>query len=533
MSGRRRWCALVALAAGCSPVTFVDPDAEAKARLRLAAVEHLDVRGDPRLYLHVQLASRTATQGTALVALTAEGTFQLPWRDAVQSDCGPERTCAAFTLGPGLPAPEAVALLAPALGHQHEVKVVRRQLEGYGLEADAVALNQAVQVNLLDPIRRYYAEGTATATTVLPFRRRFEAHLRAGACGAAPAPTSAGWRRMPTLPAELPALFSAAPDPLACVWVRPALPPGGPAVGAQTVGARAEVYRFRHVYTPPIEQSPMVFLPMFDLEIPNPTRCEEAEGLVQSAILDAATEISERTGAQILALPPLELAEVDQVACRQANLRTFDAAAVVARARDAIEARFGDRPVRILWIYVQNLDLALPEALEQAFLRLRAGVRDTTAHVDFLFALAPNVVQDQLQADRHLAWVATEEPQFRGAIGGLLAGMWPFTTVLHDLEAVISLAPRHETARFSAYRICRASDAVRPTGAPVGAPGVLRPDDAGPGFRVTLPDQWLLPAAEIARPTVVVDWEGCAAYCDRPGPGQDPRLPWTAAPGCQ
>jgi hypothetical protein len=542
--GRLRWpgtprIATAALAcvlgAACGPVTFVDPDAEAKARLQLEGVEQLVVREDPRIYLHLRFATRTATAGTALVGLTAEGTFQVPWSAAARSDCGPSRTCLALTLSPGLPAPEALALLAPALGHRQEVPVVRRELEGYLLEAEARELNQAVQVSLLDPIRRYFGEtgaGTGTVATSLPFVRPFEAHVAPGACGAPPEPADPGWTRLRTLPAVVETRFSPGPEPLACAWVRPAIPARGPPIGARTVGARAEVYRFRHVYSPPVERAPLVFLPLFDLEIPNPARCAEAEGLVQAAVVDAAAQISARTGAPVLALDPYELAEVDQVACRQANDRAFSAELVVRRAAEAIEAAFGPQPVRILWIYVQNLDLLLPEGLERAFIQLRAVVRSTTPHADFLFALAPGRVQDQLQADRHLEWVATEEPLFRSSIRGLLEGLWPFTTVRHDRDAVISMVPRGEAGRFIAYRVCRSSDAVEPTGAPLGASTARVPDAGGPGFTVALPDQWLIPASDVLRPTVVVEWEGCAAYCERPAPGQDPWLPWLDAPGC-
>ncbi|MCB9646058.1 MAG: hypothetical protein H6730_05580 [Deltaproteobacteria bacterium] len=517
----------------CAPVTFVDPDAAAKAALRVDSVEQLVVRDDPRLYLHVRFATRTATAGTELVALTADGTYQLPWSEAARSACGETTTCVSFVLGPGVRPPEVVALLAPALGHRQEVTVTRRLLEGYLLEAEARDLNHAVQVNLHDPIRRYYAEtNTGTVAATLPFTRRFEAHVSPGACGAAPDPADPAWTRLKGLPAALDAEFSPAPDPVACVWVRPERPLRGAPLGARSVGARAEVERFRHVYTPPLEEAPLVFLPIFDLEIPNAARCEEAEGLVQSAIVDAAARISEATGAPVLALEPLEIAEVDQVACRQANERDFDPDVLVARANAAIQAAFGDQRVRILWIYVQNLDLYLPEPLLNSLRQLRSIVRNTTAHGDFMFAISPERVQDQLEPDRQLLWLASEEPLFRASIRSTLTAMWPFTTLQHARTTVVHMTSEGEAARFEAYRSCVTSDPVELLGTPVGRQGARRPDEGGPSYTVALPDQWLVPSGELVRPTVVVEWEACRAYCDRPAPGQDPRLPWTESPGC-
>src|SRR5690606_16089658 len=116
----------------------------------------------------------------------------------------------------------------------------------------------------------------------------------------------------------------------------------------------------------PVETSPMIFLPLFDLDIRDAERCSAAQALVISALRGAADEIAaaDPAGAELLELPPVEIAQVDGVPCRQANDRSFSAPALAASALQAIDKAFGaDRRVRALVAYANNIDLPLPESL--------------------------------------------------------------------------------------------------------------------------------------------------------------------------
>lgn len=527
---------LAALSGACGEVVFIDPDADLKASLQLERVDHFVIADDPRVYLHVRWATTTSTAGTELIALTPQGSFQLPWAAARPSDCGPDRRCAAFVLPPGTADPERLRLWSAPLSHVSEVRVRRTALRAHRITADSRLLNQRIRVDVFDPIRDFYvrnpgAASTGTVAQAQPFQRDFEVHIEPGPCGAAPA-TDAEWASSERLPEQFPARFSAAPEGLACAWVRPRRPLGGPPVGRQTVEVRAEVSRFQYVYRPPIERAPIVFVPFFDLEIPNPARCEEAEGLFLSAVLEAATEASARTGAPVLALPAVELAEVDGVACRQADFRAFDVSQVLQRTREAVRQAFpAETRVRVIWIYAQNLSLPISTGIISSFTSLRSQFR-TGDISDYMLAVTPDGTTDQLVADRTIPWLATEEPQFRRAIRNALEAVWPFSTVVHTNGTLVSLVSDQDRNRFEAYRICRSGAIVRPVGEETGGPGTFRPGLLGPAVRMNLQTQILVPSDGLFEPAVVVEWAGCEDYCDRQGPDSQEAIAWLEASGC-
>lgn len=540
------------LLAGCGKVRFVDPDAELKKKLQLSAVERLLVKDDPRGYFHVRIGSREAVDRVRLFASGPAGYFELPIDQAHRQACGEDQTCLSLTLPPGLPEDlDRMVLSVPEIGHEATGPVVVRRLEPHAVFAEAEDRNTALTLTIVDPIRRFYSEaeevqevaedGTkAVIGAALLFPRAFEAWTGPGACGGAAPAGDQAWRRVEESPVELAATFSEGPDPLACVRIRPVLPEGGAEVAARTITARAEVTSFRHTYTPPVESSPLVFLPMFDLELPNAERCAQAQDLVRSALLDAATDIAAGAGdgAEILALPPLQIAVDDGVPCRQRNDRQFAAASLVRDIRAAVADAFGpDRAVRVLLVYATNLDLAMPPALDASFAGLDFEIGLGGGPVDvFLFAIAPERATANLEADRQIGWVATEEPSFRSSITDVLSSIWPFRTTIHTDRTVVPLVAEEDRSRFALYRVCMNSAVALPV-TPLGTlvepeAGVLRPEAEGPAYQVRLSEQVLVERSMFINPTVVVEWQGCERLCDRPAPGGDPRIPWRKTPGC-
>lgn len=551
LSPVRAVCALLVLS-GCGNVVFVDPDAALKAKLQLGGVERLVVKDDPRGYFHVRIRSREGIDRVRLMASGASGFFELPLDQAHRQSCGDRETCLSLTLPPGLPEDlDQMVLSVPEIGHETTGDVVIRRLEAHALYAEAMAQNTALEVTIVDPIRRFYTEAEDVKRidedgneeiigTALLFPRSFEVWTGPGACGGDISGAEEAWAPVEESPFMAAATFSEGPDPLACARIRPALPGGGAAVAATTVTARAEVVSFRHMYRPPVESSPLVFLPMFDLELPNAERCSEAQNLVQSALIEAATDIasSNGDGAEVLALPALQIAVDDGVPCRQRNDRLFSPASLVQDIQAAVADAFGpDRKVRVMLVYAANLDLAMPPSLEASFTGLRIGDEIGNASVElFLFAIAPERAIASLQANRQIGWVATEEPSFRTTITDVLGNIWPFRTTIHTDRTVVPLVEEEDRDRFELYRICMNSVTalpVTPLGATVEpAAGILRPEPEGPAYRVRLSEQVLVERSMFITPTVVVEWQGCERLCDRPAPGGDPRIPWRKTPGC-
>jgi hypothetical protein len=302
-----------------------------------------------------------------------------------------------------------------------------------------------------------------------------------------------------------------------------------------SVPARAVVDTFQHVYTPPTESAPLVYLPMYDLDLPSEMRCTDAEGLIDASIMNAAVAIS----AQDPEHPPLLRIDPERISinstgvvCQQDNLRNFDPIALAARIRATIDSNYPGRRIRVLAVYANNLDLELPLPLLQSFDTLRASFSGsaTVSQQLAVFAIAPMRASESLMADFRIPFLGTEEPAFAPTVASALGALWPFRTVLHNEHTVVPLLSSAEVGKYGLYRICNATAPIVPLGTSSIADGVLRPGPEGPAYTVPLPMQVLEPPTAFSPPSVTVRWQGCRSLCDRAVPEQT--LIWTQEGPC-
>ena len=538
------WTALVLFAVGCGETRFIDPDEGLKASLGFATVERLRIEDDPRLYLHIRLTTRSIPDDLRFSILGPWGRAQFPVAEASRQPCGRGQTCFAWSgpPSPGEPVTE-IALTVPSLALERRAPLVEVRLPAHGVIGQPRANNGEVLVNVVDPIREHFGlaelverqEGDRVIRegTALLFARTFDARVTPGAC----ADTNRGsWTTLDSVPGIIDGAFDESPIPTACLAVRPSLPPGGPAVGERSLTARAVLTDYEHVYSPAVEVAPIVFVPLFDLEIPDVARCQTAQDLVRATLISVATEIATQPSAptEVLALAPESIAVVDGVPCRQNNQRTFSAQGLAERVNRAIDEAFGpDRRVRVTWVYANNLFLPLPPALDAALIALREEFAALDRRDDFMIALATAPATDQIAVNVRLDWVATEEPTFRTAIEDLMTAVWPFRSVIHTEQTTVSLLSEDQPSPPLFYRIC---DANRPDVEPVqplltglnvrpAAPDV-------PAYRVPLPPVILASPGEFTLPSVVVEWQACEALCDQPAPDRQDPTPWWSLPAC-
>jgi hypothetical protein len=523
-------------------VVFVDPEADLKRQLEIEQAERLVIEGDPRAYFFVRVRNRSAADRIELSLQGTAGRFTLPREQISSSPCDLSSTCFAAALPPGVPSEaDEVILSVFDIGHEDRARLVKVPLSGYGLTAEALAGNAQIRATIEDPIALHLARENAERSSSDPldprrFPRAMEALVEPGGCGAEPSASDPRWQQLRsdrfTLETES---FSAASDPTVCLSVRPAEPIGGGTVARASVPARALILSFDHVYSPPVETSPFVFLILFDLEIPNEGRCAEAEQLLVAAIRDAAIEIATRmeTPSEVRMLEPVRIAVRDGVPCRQLNERRLDPV-LPDRVAAQIDALFGpDRRVRLLLAYVSNLDLAPPPELVADFASLRARFDPalSSRRAISIVSIAPERAATPLDADLEIPFSATAEPAFRDSIRDTLRSLvWPFRTVLHTNQTVVPLIAEEDRARFQLFRICSASLPIEPAGERVEA--VFRPEDGVPGYRVPLQAQILEPPPSFAVPSVRVRWQGCEGLCDRAAPGHTGSSSWVTEEGC-
>lgn len=504
---------------------FIDPDAELKSTLRMTRSDLIRIDDDPSFYLVLELPRSSLPEPFSLALRGPAGLTAVPAEaELIRSVASSSATALAFVAPPTSTAARSLRLSFPALHHTTERTMGALRVGPYSLQAQASAANDAIVIEIGDPLSQRLFQTGARAD------RSFDAI--ADACGATPGTTDPRWQRLGGTRGRLPATFAPGAGER-CVYIRPSEPAGGPAVAAQMVPARAQLEVFEHQYVPPVEVAPIAFALIFDLEIPVEARCGEAKELVRTALLDAARTAGEHEDPrpEIIELPSVEVAVKDGVPCRQENERHFDPDEHAARLLQALEDRVGaGRRARVLLVYVSNLDLPLPSGLASEVFRLRGRLDSTPGLAQFLLGIGPATAVGSISPELTIDYGASNEPSFRAAIRDRLSPTWPFKTLLHTRATVVPLVDASAQGRFPYFRICSSSHEIEAVfEQELGS--VLVPQSGVPAYRVGLPEEVLVAASELLVPSVSVRWVGCRAFCDHPGPrGTRPWIDQGACP---
>lgn len=504
----------------------MDPQGILRESLTLRRAQIFSIEGDPRVYGQVVLDGSEAEAGVEMrLAVRAEGAERLlPMGSAVVSSCGSDALCSRGAWARGLlEGAEQIVVSFPDLEHRLLAPIQARNLGAYELSAEVLSGNEAVRISLVDPL-----EGSLGGDDLDPWRRRFEVASFPGGCTGE---LRGDWEPVLKWPAEVSLRLSG--DLSGCVAIRPEGDSDGPAVAIETVGARAVKRRFTHVYRPPSQPAPLVWAPIFDLEIPGEARCRRTLAALSEAVEEEALAIAreDRRNAPVLGLSPLETAILDGVPCRQADGRAFDPVEIAQNWEAELQAIGSEGlPLRVLIIYATNLALELPSHLRSLFERLSGELVARGIAVEWI-ALGPEAALQGLETRDAIPWVSTLDPAFRDAVAGLLGRRWPYESILHTPETVVPLTTALDAEGLVAWRICSSSPIVEPLGVPVGT-GAQAPVEGGPAYRIDLALPLLQPSAEFRAPVVEVEWEGCYAFCDRAPPGRTPDSSWFTRDSC-
>ncbi len=512
------------VATGCGSVALIDPDQPTRDALVLTTARRIAVSGDDALYVLAE---------TRVPAIAADYHFELDGPegrvvvpdDAVEAlTCPDDRLCWAIALGPLPRVPDQLVLVVPSLEHESRAALAVVDTGPLAVSALVTPSGRGLEVGVADPV------ASAARDQLIPWMRTFDMIATPGACADPVAEDDARWaRRVPArhlLAAELPS----AEDPALCLEVRPNRPRGAPAASRRSVWAPAQIESFDHVYAPPVEVAPLVWMVVSDLHLPSETACARNESRLERAVADAAQAIAAEAEAPITARPlaPLRLAVAGGRPCQQDPDRRLDVLALLGQIDAEVDEAFGDDArVRTLVVYANNLDTEPSQGLLEDFDALvRVASLDPRRPIALLSVSPPRGVVGP--AVGTVEFAAANEPAFGEALLSTLRTVWPFRTVVHRGDTRVPLVSAAQRSRFLLYRVVSATTEVAAIGAPVA--DVLAPDADGPAYRVALPIDELAPAAQFLRPAVRVTWEGCLGACTQPPAGRAPPAAWTLDP---
>jgi hypothetical protein len=283
--------------------------------------------------------------------------------------------------------------------------------------------------------------------------------------------------------------------------------------------------RLDRTWSPPIENAPVVYALMLDLHLSLGSDCAGTKAQVASRV--RSTLITPTT-------PGLELPLLDiSPGCRQAPDRHFDPNALDVAIQGA-ERTYGSRHVRVLLVYVNNINLTVPETLQSDFAGLRILMAGRGAPLPIGWAMAVGVGQDNTLFARFVDWRYAGDPAMFSALAGVAAVELPFQALGQSPPNGVPLFTPQEAAPILEFKVCTSGDTrITPTGFQFDGKA-RRLDPAHlPTFSFAAPDAPPVMRSAFVTQPIRFSVEACTANCDHFARLQDGTVAiWDRRVGC-
>jgi hypothetical protein len=333
-----------------------------------------------------------------------------------------------------------------------------------------------------------------------------------------------------------------------CVAVEPLPTDGGAAAIAQTrVATLPEVTTLKQTYVPTVEQSPVIYQIVLDLEIPVADLCATAIQTIESLVDKYMNQVS----VPVRQLPTMNLA-IDPNAtggaanCAQTNGRTLPASDM-AEAVMQVVTSFPQTHQQFHFLYFNNLNAPLPSTLTDSLTALFEALASPPAPYDlatlsWLFnpGLAASTGPTWWMSQP--PWQSVDDPSFEQTLAQYAEQNLPYESQTHDPNSPVPLLSPTDSAQDDGdlFKICSSSPGAAPayTSPPeplAGGPSWSVVGSDPPGYLVSLPTQISVPASSFVQASADIDFQICSRFCvDHPyvstaGTGASS---WASSPLC-
>ena len=314
-----------------------------------------------------------------------------------------------------------------------------------------------------------------------------------------------------------------------CVGIRPVPADGGAAAVAQgRVATLPQVTDMQQTFVPPVEQSPVIYQIVLDLEIPVADRCVSSLQTIESLV----DEYMHKTTVKVVKLPTMNIATDPKATGGAANCAQVDGRALPAT--DMAEAvlqqvsSFPETHQQFHFFYFNNLDVPLPPTLTDSLQSLFNGLTAPAPYDLFTYSwlFNPNPTLAMARGpswNMPTPWQAADDPSFETTLAMYVAPNLPYTSQTHDQNVPVPLLSAADAARFDGgfFKICDSSPFAQPAyTSPVEALSgeeswLIKASDP-PGYLVYLYPQINKPGPSFTPESASVDFQICSAYCDHP-----------------
>jgi hypothetical protein len=333
-----------------------------------------------------------------------------------------------------------------------------------------------------------------------------------------------------------------------CVAIRPIPADTGKSAIAQTrVETVPEVTTVDQTYVPTVEQSPVIYQIVLDLEIPLADRCATALTTIESLVDKYMSSVS----VPVRKLPTMNLATNPNatggaVNCAQTSGRTLPASDM-AEAVKQVVATFPQTHQQFHFFYFNNLNSPLPTTLTDSLTALFDALASPPAPYDlatlsWLFNPGLAAATGPTWWMSQPPWEAADDPSFEPTLAAYVQQTLPYESQSHDPSSPVPLLSPADAAQDDGdlFKICYSSPgALAAYTAPpeqlFGGPSWPVVGSDPPGYLVNLPTQISVPATSFVEAIADIDFQICSRYCvDHPylstsGTGASS---WASSPAC-
>jgi len=315
-----------------------------------------------------------------------------------------------------------------------------------------------------------------------------------------------------------------------CFAVRPQRREGPSEVKPIIAAAVTTWHRYR--YVPPRERQPIYYQVLLDLEIPTQGRCTRVKNEVLNAIERAID--ARGTPVRLGVYTPLDRDTGEPLGgCAQQRRQLYPVADILRDADDAARDASPER-IKVVWIYVNNLDLPPPAESASQLADLAVVEEGERSYELLTWAIASTAILSGFRAgeipfswDLATGWRPVEDETFVNEIRATARREMPFFTMRHDDDTLVEvLAPEGTDPQF--FKVCGStpisltSVGVWSSGFPIEfgypqAPAQRWGEDGGPPFfKIQLEPQILVTADEYTPVEIDVIVEVCENFCNNP-----------------
>ncbi len=367
-----------------------------------------------------------------------------------------------------------------------------------------------------------------------------------GLCVAGSVPTTVSFSPLDPPTYVFPPDLPLSDDGIYCVGIQTIPSDGGtPTLAQGRLATLPQVTNMHQTFTPPVEQSPVVYQIVLDLQIAVADRCTSSLQTIESLV----DKYMHKTTVPVVKLPTINLATNPEATGAAPNCAQFGQgetlpATDMADAVLQVVSTFPQTHQQFHFFYFNNQNFPLPstmtDSLQSLFNGLAAPAPYDLRTFSWLFnpGLAAATGPTWWMST---AWQQADDPSFEKTLAMYVAQNLPYTSQTYDSYAPVPLLTGDEVATYDGgfYKICRSSPQVQPASSSARYPYYGGPSwpimvSDPPGYYVFLPQQVAVPGPSFTAESASVEFQICTAYCDHPyvstaGTGE---TSWQTSPRC-